>query len=184
MDSWSRFDEKSFPPKKAFYSKLSVKGISDANYTYGKNVWDIFGCSNLGDYHDLYLRTDVLLLADVFENFRKLCLEQYQLDPAHFYTSRGLSLDALLKHTGVEHELLTDIDMHLFIGKGLRSGISMASRRFAKANNPKVPDYDPWMPKSWILYYDANNLYGWAMSQPLPGRCAGGSQPARRRGKG
>ena len=88
-----------------------------------KKVWDTFGCTILCDYHDLYLRTDVLLLNDVFENFRKLCLELYRLDPAYYYTSPGLSWEALLEHTGGEFELLTDIDMYLFIEKGMRGGI-------------------------------------------------------------
>ncbi|XP_046851910.1 uncharacterized protein LOC124445250 [Xenia sp. Carnegie-2017] len=137
IDGWPRFDEEALPPKEAFYSKLSGESITDGEYAHGKRVWDAFGCASLGDYHDLYLRTDVLLLADIFENFQKLCLERYRLDPAHYYTSPGLSWDVLLKHTGVELELLTDIDMHLFIEKGLRGGISMASRHFAKANNPQ-----------------------------------------------
>ena len=168
MDSWKRFTEMRLPTKEAFYSKLSNEHITDEEYTHAENVWKTFGCSTLGDYHDLYLRTDVLLLADVFENFRKLCLEQYALDPANYYTSPGLSWDALLKHSGVELELLSDVDMHLFMEKGLRGGISMVSKRFAKANNPKVAGYDKSKPNTWIQYYDACNLYGWAMSQPLP----------------
>ena len=170
MDSWQRFAETALPSKEAFYSKLSNEHITTDEYTHAQDVWQTFECRTLGDYHDLYryLRTDVLLLADVFENFRKLCLEQYNLDPAHYHTSPGLSWDALLKHTGVELELLSDIDMHLFIEKGLRGGISMVSKRYAKANNPKVPGYDSTKPNTWIQYYDANNLYGWAMSQPLP----------------
>ena len=110
----------------------------------------------------------MLLLADVFETFRKTCLSQYGLDPAHYYTSPGLSWDALLKKTGVELELLTDYDQHLFIEKGMRGGISMVSKRHAKANNPLVEGYDPKKNSSHILYLDANNLYGWAMSQALP----------------
>ena len=109
--------------------------IFDEDYKHGQAVWEAFDYSTLGDYHDLYLRTDVLLLADVFENFRRMCLHQYKLDPAHYYTSPGLSRDALLKHTGVQLELLSDVDMHLFIEKGLRGGISMVSRRFGKAND-------------------------------------------------
>ena len=97
-----------------------------------------------------------------------MCLRQCGLDPAHYYTSPGLSLDALLKKTGVELELLTDYDQHLFIERGMRGGISMVSKRHAKANNPLVDGYDPEKPSSHILYLDANNLYGWAMSQPLP----------------
>ena len=168
MDSWGRFTEPQLPPKEAFYSKLSDEHISDGDYGHAQKVWETFGCRSLGDYHDLYLRTDVLLLADVFETFRKTCLQQYGLDPAHYYTSPGLSWDALLKKTGVELELLTDYDQHLFIEKGMRGGISMVSKRYAKANNPMVEGYDSSKPKSHILYLDANNLYGWAMSQPLP----------------
>ena len=168
MDSWGRFTEPQLPPKEAFYSKLSDEHISDGDYGHAQKVWETFGCRSLGDYHDLYLRTDVLLLTDVFETFRKTCLQQYGLDPAHYYTSPGLSWDALLKKTGVELELLTDYDQHLFTEKGMWGGISMVSKRYAKANNPMVEGYDSSKPKSHILYLDANNLYGWAMSQPLP----------------
>lgn len=168
MDSWERFTETRLPPKEAFYSKLSDEHICEEDYTHAQRVWTTFGCTTLGDYHDLYNRTDVLLLADVFETFRKTCLRQYDLDPAHYYTSPGLSWDALLKKTGVELELLTDYDQHLFIEKGLRGGVCMVSKRYARANNPRVEGYDPEKPSSHILYLDANNLYGWAMSQPLP----------------
>jgi len=168
MDSWERFEETALPAKKSFYSKLTDENISDGDYSHAQQVWKTFGCQTLGDYTDLYCRTDVLLLADVFENFRKTCLKQYGLDPAHYYTSPGLSWDALLKKTGVALELLTDYDQHLFIEKGMRGGISMVSRRYAKANNQAVEGYDPGKPTSHILYLDANNLYGWAMSQPLP----------------
>ena len=110
----------------------------------------------------------MLLLADVFENFRNTCLLQYKLDPAHYYSSSGMSWDTLLKKTGVKLELLTDYDQHLFIEKGIRGGISMVSKRYAKANNPNVEGYDPENQNSHIMYLDANKLYGWAMSQALP----------------
>ena len=167
MDSWERFEETKLPPKEAFYSKLSDGNISDSDYEQAQRVWETFGCQTLGNYTDLYCRADVLLLADVFENFRKTSQKQYKLDPAHYYTSPGLSWDALLKKTGVELELLTDYDQHLFIEKGMRGGISMVSKRHARANNPAVEGYDSEKPNSHILYLDANNLYGWAMSQPL-----------------
>ena len=122
----------------------------------------------MGEYHDLYVSTDVLLLADVFENFRKVCQEKYGLDPAHYYSAPGLSWDTLLKKTGVELELLTDLDMHLFIERGIRGGISMVGKRHAKANNPLVEGYNPDEPKNYVTYLDANNLYGCAMSLPLP----------------
>ena len=168
MDSWERFEETALPPKEAFYSKLSDEHISDSDYAHAQHVWKTFECRTLGDYTVLYCRTDVLLLADVFENFRKTCQKQYGLDPAHYYTSPGLSWDALLKKTGVSLELITDYDQHLFIEKGMRGGISMVSKRHARANNPAVEGYNPENPNSHILYLDANNLYGWAMSQPLP----------------
>ena len=168
MDTWDRFTEPRLPQKEVFYSKLSDAHISDEEYTHAQKVWETFGCLSLGDYCDLDCRADVLLLADVFETFQKTCLRQYGLDPAHYYTSPGLSWDALLKKTGVELELLTDYDQHLFIERGMRGGISMVSKRHAKANNPLVEGYDPKKPSSHILYLDANNLYGWAMSQYLP----------------
>ena len=163
MDSWARFSETSLPDKQMFYSKLNDEHITEDEYAHAKTVWETFECKTLGDYHDLYVKTDVALLADVFENFRKLCLEQYGLDLAHYFTSPGLSWDALLKKTCVELELFTDLEMHLFAG-----GISMVSKRYAKANNPLVPDYDASKPNSYIMYLDTNNLYGWAMSNPLP----------------
>ena len=168
MDSWERFTDTQLPPKTSFYIKLTGNHISDEDYTHAQNVWKTFGCQNMGDYCDLYCRTDVLLLADVFEAFRKTCMGQYSLDPAHYYTSPGLSWDALLKKTGVEIKLLTDYDQHLFIEKGMRGGISMVSKRYARANNPLIEGYDSSKPNTHILYLDANNLYGWAMSQPLP----------------
>ena len=168
MDSWAKFSETSLPKKEDFYSKLNDEHITEYEYAHAKKVWETFDCKTLGDYHDLYVKTDVALLADVFENFRKLCLRQYGLDPAHYFTSPGLSWDALLKKTGVELELLTDHEMHMFVERGIRGGISMVSKRHAKANNPLVSDYDERKPNSYIMYLDANNLYGWAMSKPLP----------------
>ena len=105
MDSFEKFNETSLPKKEDFYSKLNDENITEDEYAHAKTVWETFKCKTLGDYHDLYVKTDVALLADVFENFRKLCLEQYGLDPAHYFTSPGLSWDALLKKTGVELEL-------------------------------------------------------------------------------
>ena len=122
MDDFSRFDETCLPPKEAFYSSLSDEGITDSDYEHAQQVWRIFNCANVGDYHDLYLQTDVLLLADVFENFRRTALSTYKLDPAHYLTLPGYSWDALLKSTEVSLELITNPDMYLFIEKGLRRG--------------------------------------------------------------
>ena len=168
MDSLERFEETSLPSIDKFYSKLNDSGITEDDYSHALKIWEKFECKNIGDYCDLYCRTDVLLLADVFENFRKKCLLYYKLDPTHYFTSPGMSWDALLKKTGVEIELLTDYDQYMFIERGIRGGISMSSKRFVKANNPMVSDYDPEKEKSYIMYLDANNFYGWAMSQALP----------------
>ena len=122
----------------------------------------------MGEYHDLYLISDVLLLSDVFENFRKTCLQYYKLDPAHYFSSPGLSWDSMLKMTNVNLELMTDVDMYQFIEKGLRGGISYIANRYGKANNKYMKEYDEKAPSKYIMYLDANNLYGWAMSQYLP----------------
>ena len=174
IDSFDKFKETELPPIEHFYSSLTEEGISDVDYSHAKSVWDKFKIKNLGEYHNLYIKTDVLLLSDVFENFRKICYECYKLDPAHYFTAPGLSWDAMLKMTGIELELLSDIDMHLFIEKGIRGGISVISKRYAKANNKYIPSSPLQGPSScggepsnYIMYLDANNLYGWAMSQKL-----------------
>ena len=123
----------------------------------------------MGKYHDLYLKSDVLLIADVFEEFRILCLENYELDPVWYFTAPGLSWDAALKKTKVWLELLIEPDMLLMFEEGIRGGISMITKRYSKANNPyMVKDFDKNSPTKYISYLDANNLYGWEMSQPLP----------------
>ena len=169
MNSLKRFKENKIPPKEAFYSRLIGEGISDEDYEHVKKVWKVFGMKTLQDYHDLYNVTDVLLLADVFENFRNVCMENYKLDPAHYFTAPGLAWDACLKITDVELELLSDIDMLLMIEKGIRGGVSMISNRHAKANNKYMGEsFIDTMISTYIMYLDANNLYGWAMSKPLP----------------
>ena len=168
MDSFSKFNDTELPEREDFYSLLYQKSISQDDYSHAKNVWNTFNLQNMGEYHDLYLRTDILLLTDVFENFRKTCLTYYKLDPLHYITSPGLAWDAMLKMTGINLELITDIDMQLFIEKGLRGGISYIAHRHAEANNKYMKNYDPNKLISYIMYLDANNLYGWAMSKPLP----------------
>ena len=110
----------------------------------------------------------MLILADVFETFRSTSIQHYGLDPAHYFSAPGMSWDALLKTTKVQLELLTDINMHLFVEKGLRGGVCTVSERFAKANNPQCSEYDSTKPNSWLMYVDSNNLYGWATMQLLP----------------
>lgn len=153
MNCMDRFNETSLPPKEAFYSTLTMSSVSDEAYAHAQNVWEKFHMNTLGQYHDLYLKTDVLLLADCMENFRKTCMKHYRLDPAHFLTLPGMSWAAALKFSKVELELLTDLDQHLFVEKGIRGGISMISTKWAKANNPLLPDtYKPDTQSSWIWY--------------------------------
>ena len=168
MDSFSKFSDKKLPRREDFYSLLNDEEISDDDYQHAKDVWNTFEINDIGEYHDLYLKTDVLLLADVFENFRVACLENYELDPAHYITTPGLAWDAMLKMTSINLELINDIDMHLFIEKGKRGGISYIANRYMKANNPYMKCYNPEDDTTYIIYLDANNLYGWAMIQPLP----------------
>ena len=169
MDGLEKLDETELPDKEKFYSKLNDKDITDEEYEHAKSVWKEFDMKTIRSYHDLHMITEVLILADVFENFRKICMENYKLDPAWYYTSPGLSWDALLKITKVKLELLKDPEMVLMIEKGIRGGLSMISKRYAKANNPYMgKEYDPDKHTKYIPYLDANNLYGWAMSKPLP----------------
>ncbi|XP_051159162.1 uncharacterized protein LOC127280298 [Leptopilina boulardi] len=168
IDSREKLDETQLPSKENFYSTLNDSNISDNDYVHAQNVWSEFNCQNLGDYVYLYMQTDVLLLADIFENFRDQCLLAYGLDPAHYYTTPGLTWDAMLKYTNIRLELLTDIDMVMFIERGIRGGVSQCTNRYAKANNPYMEKYDASEETSYIVYFDANNLYGWAMIQSLP----------------
>ena len=123
MDQFKKFDLPSLPSRDDFFNILTGEAVSDEDYAHAQLVWKTFQMKTMGEYHDLYLKTDVLLLESVFENFRTICLEHYGLDPAHFYTSPGLSWKAMLKKTQVELELLTDIDKHLFIEEGIRGGV-------------------------------------------------------------
>ena len=131
-------------------------------------IWDKFEIENIGDYHDNYLKKDVSQLEDVFEKFISTCLKYYGLDPCHYFSSPGLSWDAMLKMTGVKLEKISDIDKYFFIEKGLRGGISYIAKRYDKANNKYMNDYDPKKPLTFITYLGMNNLYGWAMSAYLP----------------
>ena len=157
VNSWDRFNETQLPPISAFYSNLNMSPISGEDYQHAQRVWKEFGIRDLGDYHDLYLRTDVVLLANVFEafTFRDSCLRHYTLDPAHFYTS------PCLKHTGIRLELLTDPDMLLMFEQGIRGGITQAVRKYASANNKYMGDkFNPNKDTTYLQYLDANNLYG------------------------
>ena len=143
VSSIEKLSETQLPPKDQFYSKLNDEDISDEDYHHAHNVWNTFGCKTIRDYHDLYLKSDVLLLADVFENFRKTCLTHYNLDPAHYFTSPGLAWDACLKETGQELQLLHDYDMLMMFERGIRGGITHISKRYSEANNKYMKDYNP-----------------------------------------
>ena len=142
MDSWEKFNMTSLPSKKEFYSNLNMEDIDDIDYRHGNNVFNKFELNNLGDYHDLYVQSDTLLLADVFENFRDICLKEYELDPAHFVSLPGLAWQRCLKKTNIELDLFTDYDMLLMVEKGIRGGICHSIHRYAKANNKYMQNYN------------------------------------------
>ena len=168
IDGWDKFNEKIIPSKELFYSNLTLENISETDYAHANNVFKKFNINNLDEYHDLYVRSDTLLLADVFENFRQSCLKNYELDPTHFVSLPGLAWQACLKKTNVELELLTDYDMLLMVEEGIRGGICHAMQRYDKANNKYMKDYDKKKKSSYIQYLDADNLYGKAMTEKLP----------------
>ena len=168
MDSWEKFNETSLPSKEDFYSNLNMEDIYHIDYRHGNNVFKGFKLENLGDYHDLYVQSDTLLLADVFNNFRDMRIKEYELDPAHFLSLPGLAWQACLKKTNIELELLIHYDMLLMVEEGIRGGICHSIHRYAKANNKYMKNYNNYEESSYIQYLDANNLYGWAMSKKLP----------------
>ena len=167
INNWERFNKTLLPSKEFFHSNLNMENIDDIDYRHGNKVFKRFKLKYLGEYHDLYIQSDTLLLADVFENFRNTCLKVYELDPAHFLSLPGLAWQACLKKTNVKLELLTDYHMLLMVEEGIRGGICHSIHRYAKANNKDMENYNKNEESSYIQYLDANNLYGWAMSQKL-----------------
>ena len=167
MDYWGEFNETTLPEKEEFYSNLNMEDITDADYMHPKRVCKDFEIKNLDEYHDLYLKNDTLLLADVFENFREMYLKIYHLDPAKYLSVLGFGWQVALKKTEVKLELLTDIDMLLVVEKGIRGGICHSIYRYAKANK-KCMKYDKNKELSNLKYWDVNGLYGWVMLQKLP----------------
>ena len=158
MDCFEKFNQTELPTKEQFYSVLNSQHITNVEYDHARKVWKIFNLKNMGEYHDLYLKSDVLLLADVFKSFRKTCLQYYKLDPCHYFTRPGLSWDAMLKMTNVKLELMTNIDMFQFIEKGMRGGVSYIANRYGKANNKYMKNHDKNAQSKYIMYLDANNL--------------------------
>ncbi|KAJ8910221.1 hypothetical protein NQ315_015913 [Exocentrus adspersus] len=169
IDNMEKFDATVLPPIDRFYNKLTDSSISDEDYQHAKNVWAAFNIKNLGEYTDLYMKTDILLLVDVFERFRNSSHMTYNLDPAHYYTLPGYTWDCMLFKTRQTLELLTDIDMLMFVERGIRGGLSqVCAKRKSVANNKYMPDYNPNESSKYLMYFDVNNQYGWAMSQSLP----------------
>ena len=169
MDSEEKFNDTKLPPREAFYSNLSGKGITEKDYKHAGDVWNSFKMKTFKEYHELYNITDVLLLADVFENFRDLCLKIYGLDPVYYFTAPQLAWDACLKITDIDLELLSDPNMLLMIEEGIRGGISIISNRYGEANNKYMrKGFNKNKPSKYLMYLDANNLYGCAMSEKLP----------------
>ena len=155
-------------PKEEFNNKLNLEVITDGEYEHAQKVWNTFNINNMGEYHDLYVQSDTLLLADVFKNFRNICLKIYQLDPAHFVSGPGNSWKACLKKTNAKLDLLTDVNMLLMFEQRTRGGICQSTHRYFEANNKYMKDYNPDIESSFLEYLDSNNLYGWSMSKKLP----------------
>ena len=168
FDSMDRLKETRLPERDKFYNKLMDKGISWKDERHAHRVWELQGCQTFRDYHDFYLKTDVTLLADFFEKFRNTCLNSYGLDAAKYFSTPGLAIDSALKVSGIELELLDNEESYSFFEQAVRGGISQISLRHAQANTPLTPDYNPDDPHVQLIYLDSNNLYGHAMSQPLP----------------
>ncbi|KAF0093416.1 MAG: hypothetical protein FD144_5964, partial [Rhodospirillaceae bacterium] len=148
---------------------LRDEPCSEADYARAKAVWAEFGCRTMKDYHELYLKCDVLQLADLFEEFRTQFFGQYGLDPVHFITTPQMCWAAMLRFCQVERPLNHDPEIHRRVRTGMRGGIAQITTRYARANNPEMgAAWAPEEPTSYIVYLDANNLYGWALSQRLP----------------
>ena len=154
--------------KSEFYSKLNDEHISDEDYQHALTVWETFKCKTIKDFHDLYLKSDVLLLADVFENFRKVCLKHYKLDPVHYFTAPGLTWDACLKKTKQNYSFFTIMTCWWCLNKDYGEGGTHIAKKYEEANNKYMRDYDSNKRPKYIQYLDANNLYGCAMSRKLP----------------
>ena len=160
--------EKMLPPKEMFYNDLTSKHITQEEYEFVGKVWKIFECKCIKHYLEIYLLTDCLLLCDVFENFRKNCLQQYNIDPCYYYSSPHFTLDAFLHFSKITLDLLSDINKYLFIINGIRGGLSMVSKWHSVANNKYLENYDQKKKSVFILDLDANNLYGRAMQDCMP----------------
>ena len=169
LDRWEKLDEEQLPPRDSFFSKLRGEECDEKSYEHARHVWSVFNCKSLKDYMQIYLKGDVLQLADVFQEFRAVCDLNYHLDATHYLSAPHLSWDAMLKLTDCHLDLLYDPAMFQLIDSGLRGGVCMISHRYSRANHPALGElYDPKKPIVTLKMFDANNLYGYAMHEPLP----------------
>ena len=168
ISSEAIFLEENPPDITKFKSDLANQELTAKQYDSFLQVWNTFGLKNIGELHDLYVEVDVLLLADCFEKFRTFSLKNYKLDPVHFMTAPALSWDSALLHTEVKLEIPTDPDIHIFIDKGIRGGISFVGNPHAKAHNKYITKTNKSDEKDYIMFFDVNNQYGAAMSEYLP----------------
>ena len=167
MGSFEKFSEYKLSDKCQFYSSLKDECVYEKDYLHANNVWNMFKMNTKSDYHDLYLKTVIMLLVDVFEKFISVFLEQYGLDPCHCFSSQGLNWDPMLKMSKTELDLSSDIYMYLFVKKRIKGDIFYIAKRFSKSNNKYMQFYDDKNPSKYITYLDTNNLHGQAMSQYL-----------------
>ena len=169
FDSLERMKEHQLPPIDLFYDSLNLSKCSQDDYTKAQEAWISFGCNNFGEYMLAYLKLDVYQLADVFEAFRALILKEDGLDPVHYYTLPGLTWDSAFKFGKVKVDLLKEVQDYIFIERGIRGGMTFVNTHYIEANTPLIPDtYDLTQPRQELLYIDANNLYGNALSFSLP----------------
>jgi hypothetical protein len=169
VDNDEKLNHVGLPGRDNFHSTLTKESISEDNYNHALNVYDKLGCKPFKDYHMTYLKCDVLLLADVFGNFRITCMEYYKLDPANYISCPSLAWDAMLKMTGIQLEQISDVKILDIVERQKRGGLCfVTSKRHVEANNRYAEGYDADKPENYLMYWDANNLYGHAMSQSLP----------------
>ena len=167
IDSFDKFKE-GLPPIEKFHNDLKDEPCSTEDYQHVQEMWKEFGMQNLGDLCDVYTQSDTLLLADIISEYRTECWTNFELDPLHYYTAPGLAFDSALKLSGAKLEYLKEISMYQFFEQSIRGGVSVISKRFAKANNKHLPDYDPLKPSNYLWYVDANNLYGAGLLEKQP----------------
>ena len=168
MDNIKKLDLSQLPLQENFTNDLTNEAVSDKDYAFAKNVWNTFECKTMKDYMELYLLSDILLLSDIFENFRDNCFRDYELDPVYYFSAPHFTFDAFLRKSRLTLDLISDVNQYLFYSQAIRGGLCQVIKRYAKANNPHTPQFNPNKKESYILYIDANNLYGKAMMDFLP----------------